>query len=258
MMRDFDLRLIAVALALAVMLAALAGLPGCHDAGAAPRASEAPVQGTPAPAPKTVAQADDRLAKNQARIDADERDLVDAHAENRGLKRDLDHLQTEAGRVRLAWAAGVLLMTGIGFGILVFVLPATCRGWATMAAVGCTFGASLAMVLRLVYAWLPIAGAVAGCGFVLFAAWQLWQHRKAAREAAAHGDRLEAGIRAYLPAEAADDLLAVVKERSAYNQAQAGISQLLAAIRGKIPHPPAPPAPASPIPPAAPAPPPNP
>lgn len=245
-------RWIIATLSLALLLAALDLLIGCSsgqtaartvDAAAAPAAAALP----PAPPPADTRAADEQLAAARDRLTQLERERDAEAADIRRLERVRDHLADEAARARLAWTAGLLIAAGIGFGVLVFVLPMG-RRWPMLASVGSFAGAALALILRAVYAWLVWIGAALGLGFVAYAAWQIARHRTAAAEAAGFGSRLEAALRDWSGMGKAelDDLLATVKEVSAASQARAGVGKLIAAIRGKPHKPPVAPPPAPP------------
>ncbi len=229
-----DLGLVALAVAL---LACCWLLSGCGEraaaglvTGAVATAAES-LPTSPAPADTRTAEAQLKVARERA--DAADRRAEIEHAEVQRLEDVADEMSRQDLRRRLAWLGGIVLIGVLASVGLWFVLPAGLKSWAVYGGLGCLGIAAAAFALRALVPYLELIGWCLVAAGVLFGLWKLGRFKRAALQAAEHGDRLEAAVRDWFPADEVKQLLSTVKLVSRDRQKQQGVTKVLAAIRGK-------------------------
>lgn len=236
-------------LALACLAALLVG-GTCHrqaPAVALPATIPA-VLGPPVPADLTPGSTA-AVNASQATVDRLERELAAARADVRTSKAARDRDRIELLRTIALWTAGVMLLGAPASVVLWFVLPAGTKALVANLGIGCaaTSGAALVAYSALAYVatlmpWVLGAGALFAAAGVAWGVYRLAMSSRATREAADHGDRLEAvadTIIGWLPEEdraAAVARLMRAKVLSADFQRVAKVRTLIARERGKDPN----------------------
>lgn len=224
--------LVALPWIVAALVASLC-VTACGDA------RQPPVEPPPAIAPLPSVQpelAEDAtpLQRAQARVDQLDRERGAAIAE-RDIARAAEQQARLDGLRRIGWwVAGIAVLGVFASVALAIVLPVG-RKMAISAGIACAVVLVMALGFDRMLPYLPAIGLLL---IVAGAAWGIWQlviWKRATREAAAHGDRLETALTEWADRGPMDtaDLLDVVKQLSAGAQERAGVRKLVAAVRRK-------------------------
>lgn len=197
---------------------------------------------TPEPAAedtRRVREAAEGRDAAEHRLQAAYEELAAATAARDSAQRREEQARKEAREAGLRRITGIVAATALlalfaSVALTVFLPTGTKKWGMTGIAMSIAVLATATLVELSLRSLALIGGILATCG-VAFLLWYLWRMVRVAREAAAHGDRLESALRTRVIADGddVDDVLAAVKEESRLAQEACGVHKLLQAARGK-------------------------
>lgn len=196
---------------------------------------EAPLVVAPLPSvlPGPAADASP-LARAQSLVDQLARQLAAATAD-RDTARAAEQQARLDGLRRIAWWVAGIAVLGIFASVALAVVLPLGRRWAIAGGTACGAVLVVALGFDRMLPYLPAIGLALILVGGVWLIWQLVMWKRTAKEAAAHGDRLETALTDWADQRpmARGDLLAVVKSLSAAAQDRAGVRKHVAAVRRK-------------------------
>lgn len=217
-------------------------IAGC---GSAPTAR--PADSVPAASHDPVAPlAGDTTPKQTGEVDRLRHIVADRERELAGARTDLanaEKARDEARKDRLVliawWVAGVALLGVFASVALWFLLPAGLKRWGIGGGGACAVVLVAAMTFTAILPYLAWAVGFIVIGGVAWGLWFLARTIEAARQNAAHGDRIESAISEagdLLPDDvriAMEKAIGIAKGISARDQVETGVKALIEKLRGK-------------------------